>query len=308
MTSYDDLLGCPPPGFDGESLLRDRVALLDGWSEIYGQPPAPAADEAVSARVARASWYAGLMPGLPNGEILDGIAESAFAVSSKAYPVHCDGAYSGLGNLVRFAFRDLGLGEPTLHPLDRDARQKLAAAVRLIEQVFPRVATNALPCVSVGLVVENPIPSMYLSQTPEVIYVGHRMIERDVWEIADAILHESLHDASELARQVRHLLAPSYVEHASATTLLPWSVKQPTKRYFSTWRLLSACHVYVHLDGFRRSVIGPAADEITVPTERARFMLDQLLASPHIENLGQDGRLFVEWLNTSIDATREVRA
>ncbi|MCC3766711.1 hypothetical protein [Streptomyces sp. UNOC14_S4] len=207
-----------------------------------------------------------------------------------------------------FAFEDMGLGGPRPYPLGGGERRALTAAVRLLEDVFPEVSAHVLPLVSVGIAVENPVPSMYLSQTPEVIYVGHRMLERETWELADAILHEALHDVSELAHQIRHLLVHSYVEHESATTLLPWSVKQPTRRYFSTWRLLSACHVYVHLAGFRRSVVGPTAEQIEVPTSRARFMLDHLLASPHAESLGEDGRLLVEWMDSSLEAMRGVRA
>ncbi|MFE9023922.1 hypothetical protein ACFYNL_35895 [Streptomyces sp. NPDC007808] len=307
MTAPQEILAQTPPAFDGAALLRDRAALLDGWSEIYELAPAPAAHGSRATRVARAAWYGRLITSLPVGTTLDALPRSTFETG----PVDSggDGApWADLAHLVEFAFEGMGLGRPHPHPLDRTSRQSLTAAVDLLGEAFPRVAAGVLPFVSVGIVVQNPVPSMYLSQTPEVIYVGHHMLERDTWELADAILHESLHDVTELARQVRHVLVPSYTEDTSATTLLPWSVKQPTKRYFSTWRLLSACHVYVHLAGFRRSVIGPSAQQVEVPTVRARFMLDQLLASPHQDNLGEDGRVLVEWLDSSLKAMREVRA
>ncbi|MFH8339163.1 hypothetical protein [Streptomyces sp. AM6-12] len=307
ITVPQEILGQTPPYFDGVALLRDRAALLDGWSDIYELPAAPVAHESRATRVARAAWYGRLIADLPDRTTLDGLPRSTFETG----PVHGgrDGArWTDLARLVGFAFEDMGLGRPRPHPLDRTARQALTAALDLLGEVFPRVAAQVLPFVSVGIVVENPVPSMYLSQTPEVIYVGHHMLERDTWELADAVLHESLHDVTELARQVRQVLVPSYTEDTSATTLLPWSVKQPTKRYFSTWRLLSACHVYVHLAGFRRSVIGPSAEQIEVPTERAQFMLDHLLASPHRDNLGEDGRVLVEWLDHSLKAMLEVRA
>lgn len=293
MSVYHDILGDTPRGFEGGALLKDRAALLDGWAEIYRLPQAP-----VAIGTARAAWYAKLIPALDKGKPVDGATTFMSTV---------DGELGGLGDLMAYAFASVGLGEPIPHRADAAGQQALAAAVGLLEEVLPRVAEQVLPFVSVGVVVENPIPSMYLSQTPEVIYVGHRMLERQTWELADAILHESLHDTSELARQVRHLFVPAYSEENSATTLLPWSVKQPTKRYFTTWRLLSACHVYVHLAGFRRAVDGPSAEEIQVPAERARFMLDHLLAPPHFDSLGEDGRVFVKWMDRSLEAMREVR-
>ena len=130
MTAPQEILGQTPPNFDGAALLRDRAALLDGWSDIYELTPAPVAHGSGAARVARAAWYGGLITDLPVGTTLDGLPRSTFATGP------ADGGFDGapwtdLAHLVGFAFEDMGLGRPHPHPLDRTARQSLRAAVGL---------------------------------------------------------------------------------------------------------------------------------------------------------------------------------
>ena len=226
------------------------------------------------------------------------IAASLFspaADSLNAIDASCEPGLAPLSALIDAAFADSNLGP--LHPatLTAAAHGRIQRAVHLLGQVMPEVAEPALNSVSVGVCMRNDIPSMYLSMTPEVIYVGDRMIERESWELADALLHECLHDQTETMRQVRFLLRSKYHEDRSKTTLLPWSLTQPRPRYFSTWRLLSACHVYVHLSAFRRSLkLDPSVT--SEPLRRARFMIDALLSEPHAADLGRDGESLVAWL------------
>jgi hypothetical protein len=185
-----------------------------------------------------------------------------------------------------------------IRPRDLDV---VRDAVALLNQALPRTCANTVGLAPRLVKIDNVVPSMHLSGSPGFIYISERVFGGSTWVLADALLHETLHEKSNLLRKFRGLLRSSYREATSATTLLPWSVDYGEERHFSTWRLLSAGHVYVHLYALRCTL--GLWYEARTPHDRARFMLDALEQPAHLEDLDSDGRLMLEWLNSAIRTT-----
>lgn len=171
-------------------------------------------------------------------------------------------------------------------------------AIALIGKVLPRLAANTIGLAPRLVKIHDVVPSMHLSGSPGFVYISDRVLSGQTWALADALLHETLHEKSNLLRKFRSLLQPSYRESNSATTFLPWSVDYGEERHFSTWRLLSACHVYVHLHILRSCL--DLTQEAEGPRERALFMLEALRESEHRTNLDADGHRLHRFLEAAI--------
>jgi len=302
----DELLSIGPFG-DGTQLAQDLDVWLDGLMRASTHTDAPVF-ERTTRSTARSTELRCLFENWP---VLGAKRVAARPVTIECVVIDVAGeppvsrgiVTSLESQAVLLAYADTDLEAFSARPVDSDDVAAVTEAIALLGRVMPRVCANTVGLAPRLVKIANDIPSMHLSGSPGFVYVAERVLGGDTWVLADALLHESLHEKSSLLRKFRGLLRPSYREATSATTFLPWSVDYGEERHFSTWRLLSAGHVYVHLYVLRCAL--GLRREARIPHDRARFMLDALARPEHDTDLDADGRRMREWLDVAIQTTPE---
>lgn len=192
-------------------------------------------------------------------------------------------------------------GPLRLGPLSTQDAIAVRAAVDLLQRHFAPVWDECLKTVSLIAMYRSPVKSMQNSFTPETAYVSYTLLQEGSWVVADAILHEVLHERTLLARQLWQFMAPNYSEHDGPTIHLPWSGGPVPDRHFTAWRLLSAAHVYTHLATFR--MLMGREEEANMPVFRGNFMLNALSEPDFATRLGPDG---IRWRDSLRTAMAEI--
>lgn len=164
----------------------------------------------------------------------------------------------------------------------------LDSAINILETEFTEIWDCCKNTIHLIVLHDSQVVSMQNSYTPETIYLGTAILQKPAWVIADAILHESLHERTLLHRQLWRLLAHEYDEDQAPSVHLPWSGGSVPDRFFTPWRLISAAHVYTHLSIFRNTL--GLQEEMKIPVERGMFMLEALNGEEFDRCLGIEGR------------------
>ncbi|MGW4959064.1 hypothetical protein ACWEPL_17710 [Nonomuraea sp. NPDC004186] len=184
-------------------------------------------------------------------------------------------------------------------------------AMDLLAEALPVVAPDVLRC-AYGLVpITGAIISGHFAQTPKLIFVNVSAL-RNVYDAAESILHESLHQKLFDIGLARTIFRPGYVDAESHTIPIPWSGDELRVRQFSADRAISAYHVYVHqtllylaLLTRRRSYAEPDPEILhrtAVAWARAREFRRGLHGDGARTELGEDGLAFLHWLDRAHDA------
>lgn len=302
----DELLSTGPFG-DGTQLAQDLDVWLDGLTRASADSGAPVLERTTRSTASSTelrclfeNW-----PALgPNRLAARPVTIECVVIDAASEPPVSQGAATSLeSQAVSLAYADTGLEAFSPRPVDSEDVAAVSEAIVLLGRVVPRICANTVGLAPRLIKIANDVPSMHLSGSPGFVYIAERVLGGDTWVLADALLHESLHEKSNLLRKFRGLLRSSYREATSATTFLPWSVDYGEERHFSTWRLLSAGHVYAHLYVLRCAL--GLRREARIPHDRARFMLDALARPEHDTDLDADGRRLREWLDVAIETIPE---
>lgn len=305
---------------DGDALAADRDTLVDGqsWS-LRTHPPVarPASGPEALRRVAERAGrdragadvpFAALTEGAAPArsadpaDPADPTASAPWAKGSAAWFVR-DWHAPRTGDLLRVTRQVMDFsgytGRIDGHAPTRADHDAVSAGVALLERTVPGTTGHTLPLVRLLAVLRCDIPSMYLTQVPETVFLSDGLLrDRSPLVVAECLLHESLHEKYTLLRLVRRLLRPGQTDTGGPRVLLPWSLAMGERRRFGVNRLLSTLHVYAHLTALHVAVLTRAALEEHHPEARKRLTtnyergayLARALRFPEIgEHLGPDG-------------------
>ncbi|SDW30244.1 hypothetical protein SAMN05421504_101203 [Amycolatopsis xylanica] len=288
---------------DPAGLLADRDTWYAGAVEVLGVTPLPEAVnlDAAHRRVLGRARIDQDMVGerLPHGSASSVEPAAGFPLRDKLWATSLAGeGDSALRQTVVDAFELGGMPPFQRWRLDDEHVAALAAGLQRLDGVFPELGPTTLDFVREVVVHDSPILSAYVAQVPESIFLGSRILRKSPDVIAEALLHESLHEKSAVIRLARVLFAPGYAEETSPLLTLPWTRGGGRPRRFSAWRLLSAAHVYTHLAIFCSGESVSAESRARVPEYFARgsLMLDALRTKTFSRCLGLDGGSFVDFL------------
>ncbi|MFE0516912.1 hypothetical protein [Streptomyces sp. NPDC058964] len=194
---------------------------------------------------------------------------------------------------------------------------RISKAVVLLRELVPEIAGSVLPFVHQIVVLDSPIPSLYLTQVPETVFLSAATVHGDALGLADALLHESLHEKMAVLRLTRRLVRPGYTDEHSARVLLPWSLGQAAPRWFNAGRVISAAHVYTHLAVLHATALrrgrtgrtgcGPQAvrKRLAAAVERGGFLLAAIELDSIRREFGPDGQLLHRQLTHLLAAVRD---
>jgi hypothetical protein len=292
------------PFGDPAGLLSDRDTWYTGAAEVLGVAPLPAATGPTAAHL-RLLSRAGIDQDITGERVLPASAAApvgpaaGFPLRERLWTTDLSGdGDAAVREAVTAAF-DLGGMPPFVQWRLRDGdAEVLAAGLRRLGEVFPGLGPSTLDFVHEVIVHDSPILSAYVTQVPEAIFLGSPLLREPPDVIAEALLHESLHEKSMAARLTRVLFAPGYTEETSPLLTLPWTLGAARPRRFSAWRLLSAAHVYTHLAIFCSDESVGAESRSRVPEyhSRGKLMLEALRTAVFGRCLGPDGAAFAEFL------------
>jgi len=194
----------------------------------------------------------------------------------------------------------------------------LEAGTRLLSDTIPLLAGSALDhahlvAVVGGAAVSNPQRRPFKSFTivtmPGTIFLDASVLA-NVWQAAEALLHESLHHKLYDLQHSHSILRRGYLTTAAPKIRAPWNRSFNGSNEWPVDRALAAFHVYVHL-AFLFSIIERRSDTLERahgpfgsfnPSVSARQALDraQYLGSElgrHRGELGVAGQRFLEWMS-----------
>jgi hypothetical protein len=315
LEKIDEILATGPFG-DAAALLHDRDVLYAGAARVLHLPaPATAApdshDEALTRTLARVRLDRALfgqrppdVPTRPDGDppATDapraGVPGTATWLADLTRPTAAQDAYTRLlGEALTFQGLtvDCGSGSPPAA-----ATERTTAAMALAARLLPGAAATTFPFVHHCVLLPMRIPSMNLPQVPESVFVSTDLLAADLVRLADAVLHESLHEKMIVLRLTRTLMRPGYDDATSATFLLPWSIHDDEPRHFNAGRIISAAHVYTHLSALYLAALedGDAPTELTTAAlgrrlaeayERGACLLDAVGCDHVRDEFGADG-------------------
>ena len=206
-----------------------------------------------------------------------------------------------------------GHGRPSVRIVEAGARERgaLLEAEAILEETVPslwhatRDHTRAIV-----LLDDPPFGSCTLRTLPGVTMLSTELLQ-DPADLAEAILHEAVHD--KLADLCAYLpvLPVGYSDDTSPRLLCPpWREDQAfAGGGWPVWVVLSAAHVYVHLIVLR----GRNDVEASRPTgvdatahERADFLTAGLLRPDVAQSLREKGGAIAAWLRASFEAWEAV--
>jgi hypothetical protein len=181
---------------------------------------------------------------------------------------------------------------------------RLAEAILLLRRVVPALAGSTLPYVAgVALLADCDVESAYLAPTPNLVYLNPDA-HPEVGGLADALLHEALHQKRAHIRLTRALYRPGYDDFSGPQVPIPWGDRG--FRTFSVGRALAAAHVYVHLTALHVALLrtgeggGLTPDAVRrrllVRAGRAAYLVDALSTPRYRAELGADAPDFLAWL------------
>lgn len=174
-----------------------------------------------------------------------------------------------------------------------------AEAVDVLMRALPKTSSDALSHLRCIIPVRGE--GAFLSSTsldlPGVAFVNEEAFN-DRWELAEALLHESLHSKLHAIEMTGPLMRPWYNDETSQTTRPVWH--STTADAWPTDRVLAAFHVYSHLAFLYGSEFA------TCERSGARVNVQKLLFRAHFlaarlqdtgwADLSSRGRALVEWL------------
>jgi hypothetical protein len=313
-----DLLLAPPYG-DEKGSISDTQVLYAGsvelFQELTGSPvPEPKFDEdPVLACVYRGALDQALAEISRNPEaVLDFDVPRRITSTSNRQSQSAtspmiltdwatDDAAQWIGERLRSAFRrDAGIksGIEFIQPTDSLAEQ-INESVDLLRTLLPSIAASATAHVGAIAVLRAPFESAHLFETPHVIYIHQRMFRHPLVG-ADSILHESLHQKLVDLRVARFYTKLAFNTAGPGDVVIPWGQVPGTTRTWPVGRVVSACHVYVHLTllflaaslpehasfGLDPNVV---ADRLVTRFARASYLAAQLGVATYRDQLGTDG-------------------
>lgn len=187
-----------------------------------------------------------------------------------------------------------------------DQLATLNEAVSFLHRVIPDIAGSALRHASSVAMIVGPFESGHFAETPEILYLDRRIFTAP-WKVAEALLHESLHQKLADLRLSRFVCTELA---RSPLVTIPWGGRQGNDAVWSIERVLAAAHVYVHLEllyvqtarllEVDREVAGlklsAAIDNAISKSCRAGFLLQSLGRGRAREGLGSDGEALVQSL------------
>ncbi|MGY0233984.1 hypothetical protein [Longispora urticae] len=319
VLSATELLLAPPYG-DEKGAISDTRTLYSGAVELFGQvtgTPVPVPDfdsQPVLACVRRGVLDQALAEINRNPEAdLDLGAARSISTTTTRQRVGPDGplvmsdwesdpAARWIADKVRFAFqRDAGIenGIGFVEPTDTVVA-RITDSLALLRAVVPEITASAMAHVGAVAVLRAPFESAHLFETPHVIYVDRRMLRHPLVG-ADSILHESLHQKLVDLRVARFYTKAEFSTAGEGDVVIPWGQSAPgTVRTWPVGRVVSACHVYVHLTLLHLAALSPeherlgldadqVIDRLVTRYARGRHLSDQLAVSEFRDQLGSDG-------------------
>ncbi|MFI1380464.1 aKG-HExxH-type peptide beta-hydroxylase [Embleya sp. NPDC020886] len=227
----------------------------------------------------------------------------------------------GPETVVTDAFRDIvaahyGL---TLHTPGDDELAMVAKAVRLLEEVLPKVTRSVLSHTHL-LAVFAPVGQWEATRSSSeykvsgTIFLNQRTL-CNPWALAEHLLHESLHQQLYDLRAGHTLLVPDFARADRPLVHSLWNMPDSTRgNHWDVHRALAAYHVYVYLALFTRAARESDGDrqytkrygpiEMTGPRTalaRARYLREQIGREQYRRELGPAGHRTVDWLDTVLD-------
>ncbi|MCX5395098.1 hypothetical protein [Streptomyces sp. NBC_00094] len=305
IEDLDSLLSSGPVASDG--LLSDVDTWCQGVAESARIPVTgrPGPDSSVAGAIERVVWRAKVNhaaagvgctppdtpdhvrtpPAYDSGQRLD---PGLWALDYS--PRH---GFDAFDHLFQSAMTQNALGRAASPTLPDAALAALRSGLITVRDHLPLISSTTLPLVHLVLVHRSPIESMYLMQLPETIVVNDELLLKDTGRVAEAILHESLHEKSAALRQIRWLLAPALDTAERFRLSLPWYPPR-RRREFDAWRLLSAGHVYTHIALLNAAMGTPQSIERAREcAARASFMMAALADQRFSRALAVDGNALV---------------
>ena len=187
-------------------------------------------------------------------------------------------------------------------------------ATALVTVALPRIGPDTLRHVAGLVLCTGYISSGHFAQTPVLIYVNVSMLT-DLFDAAESILHECLHQKLLNIGIARTIFRSGYNDLASETVPIPWNGDKPGLRMFSADRAISAYHVYVHQSLLYAAILAggvpsppgvkvsatAAADRLILAWARAHEFKCGFEESAPRSELGQDGLKLLAWLDDAAD-------
>ncbi|OEJ93163.1 hypothetical protein [Streptomyces thermolilacinus] len=308
---------------DGDALAADRDTLVEGqsWALCESVPEVrPTSGLQALVRVAeradrdRAGAEVSFSPLELDGEAAGSPADdptgpAPWADGRRAWFVR-DWAHPRTDALLRVTRQVLDFsgyaGDIDGHTPARRDGEAVAAGVALLERALPAATGHTLSLVRLVCVLRCDIPSMYLTQVPETVFVSDGLLRgHSALVVGECLLHESLHEKYTLLRLVRRLMRPGQSDTAGPRVLLPWSLTMGERRRFGVNRLLSTLHVYAHLSALHVAVLATGAHRehhaeararLATTYERGAYLAEALRFPEVVEHLGPDGTRLRDWL------------
>ncbi|OUB58709.1 hypothetical protein [Bacillus thuringiensis] len=192
-----------------------------------------------------------------------------------------------------------------LSPVTINEQNNIEESIKLLSYYLPHLTDDVLSMIAAILPIGNPVESAFISPTPLLIYINPQMFSNRL-DLADAILHESLHHKLLTIRLTKRLLRPGYDDFTGLSVPIPWGATK--YRVFSIGRTIAAAHVYIHLTLLHIKALLQQNETQGIPSDieikkrliiryqRANYLIETLSMRHYRHEFGADGLEFIEWM------------
>lgn len=206
-------------------------------------------------------------------------------------------------------------------PASIQTKREIEKAMAVLQKTIPNLSKDVMPMISAVLPISTGVESAFVSPTPLLIYIDPVQFTNPL-DLADALIHEALHQKLLTIRLTKRLLRPGYNDFKGMSVPIPWGSQN--FRMFSTGRALAAAHVYVHLtllhasafltytEYERKQELGNVdiVKNLSNRFSRASYLVETLSMRHYRHEFGADGLDFLQWLQKglqSISTNRQVK-
>ncbi len=195
--------------------------------------------------------------------------------------------------------------ELKLNPITINEQINIEESIKLLSSYLPHLADDVLSMITAILPIGNSVESAFISPTPLLIYINPKMFSNKL-DLADAILHESLHHKLLTIRLTKRLLRPGYDDFTGLSVPIPWGATK--YRVFSIGRTIAAAHVYIHLTLLHIKALLQQNEtqrilsnfeikkRLIIRYQRANYLIETLSMRHYRHEFGADGLEFIDWM------------